>query len=197
MRSRETPRGTLIGGVGGLVLLAAAPPVGLHHELVSSYLATLGFLILAVSAYGARYRAAAGIAMAFAVYGGVSAMIAVGNAHEAAGYFDPSLSDLRSLGVVTSYLHPAGPGAESFRYAMFATCLGGAAAVLAACVVARRTDDQRPPAPSRDARLAERAGRVLVLIGFGGFALAAVRYAVTNHSGQTIWESLKSLWNGG
>ena len=197
MRSRETPRGSLIGGLAGLVLLAVAPPLSIHHELYSSYLATLGFLVLAASAYGARYRAAAGLAIAFAVYGGVSAMVAVGNANAAVGLFDPALSDLRSLGVVTSFLHPPGPGPESFRYAMLATCLGGAAAVLAACFVARRTEEPRPPAPTRDARLAERAGRVLVLIGFGGFALAAARYAFTNHSGQTIWESLKSLWNGG
>jgi hypothetical protein len=197
MSRRETSTGSLVGGTAGLVLLAVAPLVGIHHELVSSYLATGGFLVLAVSAYGSRYKAAAGLAMAFAIYGGVSAMIAVGNANAASTYFDPALIDLRSLGVVTSYLHPPGPGAESFRYAMFATCLGGAAAVLAAFAIARRTDDRPAPARSLDARLAERAGRVLVLIGFGGFVLAAARYGVTDHSGQTIWEGLKSLWNGG
>jgi hypothetical protein len=197
MSHRDTPRGSLIGGLAGLALLIAAPPLSVHHELISSYLATGGFLILSVSAYAARYKAGAGIALAFAVYGGVSAMIAVGSANDAMGTFDPGLADLRSLGVVTSYVHPPAPGAESFRYAMFATCLGGAAAVLAACAVARRTREERPPAPSLDAGLAERAGRVLVLIGFCGFALAAVRYAFTDHSGQTIWESLKSLWTGG
>src|SRR5215218_4461527 len=139
MSRHETLRTTLMGGVAGLVLLAVAAPVGIHHELISSYLATGGFLLLALSAYGARYRAAAGLAAAFALYGGVSAMIAVGNANAAIGYFDPGLTTLRSLGVVTSYLHPPGPGAESFRYAMFATCLGGAAAVLTACAIARRT----------------------------------------------------------
>ncbi len=197
MSRRETPKGSLVGGVAGLALLAAAPPIGIHHELISSYLATAGFLLLGLSAYVARCKVAAGLAVAFAAYGGVSAMIAVGNANAAVTYFDPTLSNLRSLGVVASYYHPIGPGPESFRYAMFATCLGGAAAVLAAFVIARRTEEHRPPPASRDARLAERAGRVLVLIGFGGFALAAARYAVTNHSGQTVWQGLKTLWNGG
>src|SRR5262249_37336222 len=94
-------------------------------------------------------------------------------------------------------LHPPGPGPESFRYAMIATCVGGATAVLMACAIARRTREELPPAPPLDARLAERAGRVLVLIGFGGFVVAAGRYGVSDHSGQTIWEGLKSLWTGG
>src|SRR3954467_6624367 len=142
MSDLETPRGSVIGGLAGIALVVAAPLLGVGHELSASYLATAGFLTLAVSAYAARFRAAAGIAAAFAVYGGVSAMIAVGNANAQIGTFDPGLLDLRSIGVVNAYAHPPGPGPESFRYAMLVTCLGGLAAVLAACLIARRTRDR-------------------------------------------------------
>ncbi len=198
---REIPGWTLVAAPLGVAAILAAVLLAGGERWASTYLATAGFGAVGAACLGAGLRASAGFAIAFAVYGGLSALVAVSNAEVAVDQFDPGLVDLEGLGVVTSYLHPPGPGDGSFAYAMAVTCAGGLAAVIAAAVGplrSRGAPKRRASAKDgRDATFAERAGRILVGIGFIGFVLAAGRFAVSGDPGATIWDSLKDLWTGG
>src|SRR5262245_50436801 len=185
VRGHEFPRRSVVGAALALAILLAAILVSAPHPWLASYLSTGGFALLAASVAGVRARAAAGIAIAFAVYGGISATVALSDADRAIDQFDPGLPMLHSLGVVTTYLHPPAPGSDSFRYALLVTILGGVVAVLVAAAAALSDNGSRPKPRTVDAGLAERAGRILVLIGFAGFGLAALRFLTTSHAGQT------------
>jgi hypothetical protein len=183
-------------------LLAAAVAVATGSESASGYLATGGFLLLALASRNGS-RVAVLIALLFAVYGGLSALFAIADLERKTSEIAPEIAAMRDLGVFSSVGHPSGPGPNSFRYAMLATCLGGLSAVIAAHIAHRRVLRHRKwrpealDAPRGDPVLAEKGGRALVAVGMLGILLAAGRYAATTHVGETPWESLKSLWTGG
>lgn len=183
-------------------LLAAAVAVSTSSESAAAYLATGGFLLLALASRGGA-RIAVFIAVVFAVYGGLSALFAISAHARTTSFVPPEIQAMKSLGVFSAVGHAPAPGAASFRYAMLATCLGGLAAVAGAHLswrrVVRRTDSNAAARDRRhlDASLVEASGRALVIVGMLGVLLAAARYASTPHVGQTAWESLKSLWTGG
>jgi glycosyltransferase involved in cell wall biosynthesis len=133
-----------------------------------------GFGVLAVALFLARPRAPwapVSITAAFAVFGGLSAVIA------------------------TTEPGPAPGGTASFTYAVTATCLGGLVAAAAACAFGRYAGERLPVADPPAAVL-RRVGIVVASVGLVGITAAMVRFAVSELPTDDLGAAAKSFWIG-
>ena len=132
-----------------------------------------GFVCLTiVVALGApRLWAPALIAAGFVLYGGVSALLATGDA-------DPGD-------------HP-----RAFAYASLATACAALASVGSASVIGRYGGREPHRLDVDEGRLA-RAASALIVAGCLGIVLVFVRLAISGHTGRGPWADMKSAWEGG
>lgn len=160
---------------GGLALLVVAClPTGASLEL-RSWLVLGGFLVLTIVLARARARppgAPALVAAFFAVFGGLSAVIAANEPGPRLG------------------------GSASFTYAAVATCLGGVAALAAVLLTGRWAGERLPGRQEPTASRLVRVGVILVAIGLAGLGAAVTRFVLTELPSDDLWAAAKSFWVG-
>ena len=187
--------GAVLSGVG--LLVASLRTEDLQR---SGLLVFLGFTVLAAAAMPRpRAVAAAGFAIVFAVYGGISAIGAANDMGESESLYRRTVAPFVELGLSGSPVASEHVlRVNAFHDALELTVAGGLTAVITAALMVALL--RRRPRPSRrwkvDPRDALGLGHLLVAVGFLGVLLALLRVGL--RLGETpLFEAIKSFWDGG
>ena len=184
--------------LGSVVILFAALAPDSLESVTRAWTLTTGFSIVAASVIGTsrRFAMPAILSVILVVFCGFSAVVAVPEPLENSIARAHTLDEdtLRAAIPARGYTNISSD--EGFRYAAKVTGLGGLAAMLAAILTAALMSAPAERVRRRNGRI-ERAGRVLVLIGFLGVAGALTRFGLTQFPVEDLWDSFKSFWIGG
>ena len=193
----STWRLTLLA-LGALTVACASLDPFSIEMLVRAWGFVAGFLLMAASLIGASRVTAIPLILAviLSVFGGFSAVVAVPESAETAIERARALPE-EQLEAATPAEGMANVGnQDSFDYAAMVTGLGGLAMMLAALAVAVMTATEQPRRRRLDSRI-ERAGKVMVVLGFVGVIAALIRFVVTQFPVDDLFDSFKSFWIGG
>ena len=185
-------------GLGVLIVLAAALSPATADPLIRAWAFVAGFLLMAVALIGASRVTVIPLILAviLSVFCGFSAVVAVPEPLETAIERAKVLpEDQVEASVPAEGMANVGDD-ESFDYAARVTGLGGLAMMLAALAVAAMTASEQPRRRRLDARI-ERAGKVMVILGFLGVIAALIRFVLTQFPVDDLFDSFKSFWIGG
>ncbi|HTU13950.1 MAG TPA: glycosyltransferase [Solirubrobacterales bacterium] len=187
-----------LGVLGSAVVLFAALAGLWLDPPARAWTLVAGFTLLTASCVNTsrRFVMPAILGVILVVFCGFSAVVAVPEPIEKSIERVQTL-DADDVAAVTPAEGFVNSGTEKgFKYAAMVTGLGGLAAMLAALLTAALLRAPAERIPRRPARI-ERAGKILVLIGFLGVAGALLRFGLTQFPVENLWESFKSFWIGG
>jgi len=185
--------------LAGAACLAAAALVPASLEPAPrAWLMTAGFglVVVALVLDERRSLAALWLAIVFLAYGGLSAVIAVGDPQagvEPARFPTPEQAALGTA--------PPGydrhPDSGDFANAALATVLAGVVCIGAAAAVGRLAQGARVRRREISRGRTETFAKRLVLLGFAGVAAALLRFCLTQLPTDDLQLSIKAFWEGG
>jgi glycosyltransferase involved in cell wall biosynthesis len=179
-------------GVAGLSPVEDLEPSG------RAWLLTGGFGLLSAALLLPPIRAFAPVfvALVFLVYGGFSAVVAVPEPAGEQAERAEILTEEQVEASIPDASYDTAVRARGFRNAAFVTGLAGLLAIGAALASGRRGPSPRGRRVAGLGRV-EYAGKALVAVGFVGVALALLRFGLTQIPTDDLWQSFKSMWQGG
>ena len=185
-------------GLGILIVLGASLAPMSVDPLLRAWGLAAGFLTMALALVGASRVTVMPLILAviLSVFAGFSAVVAVPEPIEKANERASQLPQEQLAASVAAEGFESVGSEESFDYAAGVTGIGGLAMMLAALGVGALTAAERPRRRRLSSRI-ERAGKVLVVLGFIGVIAALIRFVLTQFPVDDLFDSFKSFWIGG